>query len=265
MQTSCQKCPVLRKGFTLIELLIVITIIGILASALTASVRAGFKNARQADCKAKLRQLGVAITVHRSEHDDRVPDWISNLYPEYVDDRSIYVCFADENSPKGSDSPVPAKYLAAIQDTQYNFYKSQASWDNERGSGATRQKAVKLNSYCYEFSAATGTAGWYKGQELPEHEKSYNTMRDYKLIQMKYGGQENRVDGVQVPYSAAQIPIIRCCHHWKDQRILGTRGEGETKLERLPLILNVAFAGNVFASCPYWEGMARLGSPRPGQ
>jgi len=259
LQTSCQNSPAVRKGFTLIELLIVITILGILAAALTVSLRAGFKSARQADCKTKLHQLGVAITVFRSEHDDRVPDWISNLYPEYIDDRSVYVCLADDN--KGRDTPVPSLYLKKISDTG-NFYTSQGTWDNERGSGPTRNKVVTLNSYCYEFSAATGTSTWYKGDPLPEHERVFNTMREYKLIQMKYGGLENKIDGVQVPYSASQIPIVRCCHHWNDQFILGTRGEGRTTLERMPLILNVAYAGNVFVSPPYWEGMARLGNKR---
>jgi len=248
-----------RKGFTLIELLIVISIVGILASALTVSVRTGFKSARQADCKSKLHQLGVAITVYRSEHDDRVPDWTSNLYPEYVDDRSVFVCFADEN--KGRDTPVPPTYLQKISDT-YNFYKSQATWDNDRGSDSRRRNlAVTRNSYCYEFSAAENGAGsWYQGEPLPPHELGFTTIGQYKRIQMLYGDEKNKINGIQMPYSASQIPMVRCCHHWKDQFILGTRGSSASGLERLPLILNVAYAGNVFASPPYWEGMARLGN-----
>jgi len=258
LQTSCQKYPAVCKGFTLIELLIVITIIGILASALTISVRAGFKNARQADCKSKLHQLGIAITVYRSEHDDRVPDWISNLYPEYVDDRSAYICFADDN--KGRDTPVPPLYLQKILDGG-NFYTNPGTWDNERGSGPTRNLTVTRNSYCYEFSAATGTAGWYKGDiPLAEYEQGYNTMREYKLIQMKYGGKDNIINGVQVPYAASQIPMIRCCHHWKDQFVLGAQSDSNSTIARRPLILNVAYAGNVFASPPYWEGMSRFGT-----
>jgi len=259
LQTSCQKHPAVCKGFTLIELLIVITIISILASALTVSVRTGFKNARQADCKSKLRQLGLAITLYRAEHDDRVPDWLSNLYPEYVDDRSVYVCFADSSSPKGSDAPVPATYIRAIND-QGNFYTSQGTWDNSRGSGSTRNLAVTRNSYCYEFSDAPGAGGWYQGVALPEHELGFTTIGQYKRIQMLYGDNKNVIEGQQMPYSASQIPMVRCCHHWKDQFILGTRSSTGTLLERLPMIINVAYAGNVFVSPPYWEGMSRLGN-----
>ena len=258
LQTSCQKRPTGRKGFTLIELLIVIAIIGILMASLTVSVRAGFKNARQADCKSKLRQLGIAITIYRGEHDDKVPDWISNLYPEYVDDRAMYVCYADQE--KGGDTPVPAAYLRANLDTG-NFYTSQATWDNERGTGTTRTLAVTRGSYCYEFSAAPGAGGWYTGDPLPEHERTFTTIGQYKRIQMMYGDSNNRVNGIQMPYPASQIPMVRCCHHWKDQSILGARSAGGP-VARQPIVLNVAYAGNVFASSPYWEGMVRAGNTR---
>jgi len=262
LQTSCHKRPAHGKGFTLLELLIVITIIGILAAALTTSLRIGMKNARQADCKSKLRQLGVALSIYRSEHDNRVPDWISNLYPEYVDDRSMYVCFAD--GEKGRDAPVSPMYLNKILD-QYNFYRNATAWDNERGAGPTRTLAVTRCSYCYEFSAAPGAGNWYKGAPLPQHEQEalalIGTIGEYKRIQMTYGDENNRSpQGVQMPYPASQIPIVRCCHHWKDQSILGRRSSSSATIERMPIVLNVAYAGNVFISCPYWEGMSRLGN-----
>ena len=259
LQTSCQKRPAARKGFTLIELLVVILILGILGSAIVVAVGNGFRNARQTDCKNKLRQLGVALTIYRGEHDNQTPDWISCLYPEYADDRAMYVCLSDAN--KGRDTPVPKSYLDKISDP-YNFYRNTPTWDNEKGSGSTRNRTVTKCSYCYEFSAAEGAGGWYKGDKLPEYEEGYKTIGQYKRIQMLYGDDNNRVgpDRVQVPYSASQIPIVRCCHHWKDTFIWGTRAAGQTALLRLPIILNVAYAGNVFISPPYWEGMLRPGN-----
>jgi len=258
MQTSCHKRRSERKGFTLLELLAVICIIGILAAVLTSSIRVGMKNARQADCKTKLRQIGIALAIYRSEHDNRVPDWISNLYPEYVDDRSLYVCFADEN--KGRDTPVPQTYLRKISD-QGNFYTSKATWDNEFGTGPTRTLAVTRCSYCYEFSAAEGAGSWYSGVDLPPHELGFKTIGQYKRIQMLYGDEHNKsIDNVQMPYPASQIPIVRCCHHWKDQSVLGAQSDRQSTVARRPLILNVAYAGNVYASPPYWEGMSRLGN-----
>jgi len=260
LQTSCHKRPPQCKGFTLIELLVVITIVGILAAALTAGVRIGMKSARQADCKSKLRQLGVAIAIYRSEHDNRVPDWISNLYPEYVDDRSMYVCFADNE--KGRDTPVPQPYLQKILDLQWNFYLTSNTWDNDRNGVFTRNRAVSRCSYCYEFSASEkSVSGWYQGVPLPQHVQGYRTIGEYKQIQMIYGDKNNlSPEGIQLPYAASQIPIVRCCHHWKDQSVLGRRSSSASQPERMPIVLNVAYAGNVFASCPYWEGMSRLGN-----
>ena len=245
------------NGFTLIELLIVITIIGILASALTVAVRVGFKAARQAHCKSNLQQLGVAVNVYRSEHDDQVPDWISNLYPEYMDDLSTYVCSADTSSPKGSDTPMPSGLMKIIY---ANFYdKNPAAWDNWQGTGQTRNLAVTRCSYCYEFSAAEGASNWYGGDPLPAHELGFTTMGQYKRIQLLYGDKNNWINNRQMPYSASQVPLIRCYHHYKDQFILGQQGSDNTTIGRRPMVINVAYAGNVFVSPPYWEGMSRLG------
>ena len=249
-QTSCQT----RRGFTLLELLVVIAIIGILSSALVVSVKSGYKQARQANCKSNLRQFGVALTIYRGEHDNKTPDWISNLYPDYVDDRNMYICRADKNG--GQQAPVPDDYLVAISEKN-SFYKSRATWDNNSGTGQTRNPAVQTCSYCYEFSAATGVSGWYQGDPLPEG-TVINTISDYKRVQMTYGDKNNKFNGVQLPYSASCIPMIRCCHHWRDMKLYGRGGPGQA-ITKLPITINVAYAGNVFVGPPYWEGTLRPG------
>lgn len=252
-QASCQT----HSGFTLLELLVVILIIGVLGSALVVSVQSGYKQARQANCKSNLRQFGVALTIYRGEHDNRVPDWISNLYPEYVDDRSMYVCRADPND--GRRAPVSSDYLSRINAVGGNFYENSSTWDNERGSGATRNRAVLTCSYCYEFSAAPGAGGWYSGDPLPESERTFTTIGQYKRIQMLYGDNNNRINGVQMPYSASRIPIVRCCHHWRDQYVYGRDNAGASQIKRQPITLNVAYAGNVFAGPPFWESTLHPG------
>jgi prepilin-type N-terminal cleavage/methylation domain-containing protein len=252
LQASCQT----RRGFTLIELLVVICILGILGAALVTSVQSGYKQARQANCKSNLRQFGVALTIYRGEHDNQTPDWLSNLYPEYVDDRSMYVCRADLNS--GRDAPVSSAYLAKITDNQ-NFYSAKQTWDNANGSGTTRNRAVQRCSYCYEFSAATGAGGWYAGAPLPESVATFTTIGQYKYIQMTYGDNNNIVNNIQMPYSASRIPIIRCTHHWRDQSVYGRRNANSATLARQPITINVAYAGNVFVGPPWWEGTLHPG------
>jgi len=246
--------------------MVVIAILGVLSSALVVSVRSGYKQARQANCKSNLRQFGVALTIYRGEHDNRTPDWLSNLYPEYIDDRSMYVCRADNRD--GRDAPVPDDYLRAIQDDDYNFYKNEETWDNKKNrSGDTRNTGIENCSYCYEFSVAPGVSmEWYSKTNpkipLPEN-LTIKTIVDFKRVQLVYGDGNNVVDGIQYPYSASRIPIVRCCHHWRDQKLYGYKNSERTGgIQRLPIVINVAYAGNVFVSPPYWEGMIRPGESR---
>ena len=43
--------------------MVVIAILGILSSALVVSVKSGYKQARQTNCKSNLQQFGVALTI----------------------------------------------------------------------------------------------------------------------------------------------------------------------------------------------------------
>lgn len=252
-QASCQS----RIGFTLIELLVVIAILGILGSALVVSVQSGYKQARQANCKSNLRQFGVALTIYRGEHDNRTPDWLSNLYPEYVDDRAMYVCRADSNG--GRYTPRPEDLIDLIGGR--NATDTSSYWDNDRNDDSARNKAIESCSYLYEFSSATTSWKVPDRKELPP---GY-CMRDYKMDQMTYGDDSNKIDGKIMPYSASHIPIVRCYHHWRDQRIYGysnSSAKNSKNATRQHITLNVAYAGNVFVGPTWWEGTIRSGSPR---
>lgn len=253
-QTSCQP----RAGFTLLEMLIVIVIIGILSSALVVSVQSGYKQARQAACKSNLRQFGVALTIYRGEHDNRTPDWLSNLYPDYIDDRGMYVCRADING--GRDRPRPQLLVSLINDPS-NSADSKPYWDNNLNTDSRRTKAIECCSYFYEFSAASAGA-WYNGVNKTEINATIKTMADFKNVQLRFGDQANLVNGQQMPYSASRVPIVRCFHHYRDQKVLGYQNvsggtKGGTKKDFITI--NVAYAGNVFVGPTWWEGTIHPG------
>ena len=250
-QTSCQT----RAGFTLIELLVVISIIGILSSALVVSVKSGYKQARQANCKSNLRQFGVALTIYRGEHDNRTPDWISNLYPEYVDDRAMYVCRADKNNGRGAPRPEDLTGQPRVGKNEIDNLKK--FWDNEQNTDSTRNLSIESCSYLYEFSNASTTWKVPSRTDLP----SNYCMRDYKMDQMTFGDKNSGVDASNnyLPYSASRIPIIRCYHHWRDQKIYGYANESATKATKEFITINVAYAGNVFVGPLFWEGTIHPG------
>ena len=241
--------------------MVVIAILGILSSALVVSVESGYKQARQANCKSNLRQFGVALTIYRGEHDNRTPDWLSNLYPEYVDDRAMYVCRADSNG--GRDRIRSKEFVETIGDSSaLDANKFRDNESNKSNEANTRNRAVECCSYFYEFSVATH--GWGKESNWPDGD--YSTLRAYKAAQMSYGDGNSGRDaaGNPLPYSASRIPIIRCYHHWRDMRLYGVAysDRSSRRATRQWITLNVAYAGNVFVGPPWWEGTLHPGESR---
>jgi len=260
MQTSCQEGRQ-AEGFTLIELLVVILIIGLLGSALVVSVQSGYKQARQTNCKSNLRQFGVALTIYRGEHDDVTPPWLSTLYPEYVDTKAVYVCRADTKSGRGE--PRPDTLTSQTNVGKNEIDNNKAFWDNEVGTHADRNREIEACSYLYEFSAAPTT---WKVPSRTSTPPGY-CMRDYKMDQMRYGdnGNKSETTGQPMPYSASDIPIVRCYHHFRDQKIIGYANESMKQSNRTSknfMTINVAYAGNVFVGPLWWEGTLKPGDSK---
>lgn len=63
----------MRRAFTLIELLVVIAILMILVGLLLPMVGAGRENARSAACLGRMRELGLAVSLHLDDHRDVFP------------------------------------------------------------------------------------------------------------------------------------------------------------------------------------------------
>jgi prepilin-type N-terminal cleavage/methylation domain-containing protein len=69
-----------KHAFTLVELLVVISIIGVLIGILLPVLASTRKSVQKTTCAGNLRQVGIAVQAHRTDHKDRLP--VARYMPE---------------------------------------------------------------------------------------------------------------------------------------------------------------------------------------
>lgn len=67
-----------KRAFSLVELLVVMTILLILASLTFFGVRSGVKRSKEAVSLSNLSQIGKAVLIYASQHDDWFPPYLSH-------------------------------------------------------------------------------------------------------------------------------------------------------------------------------------------
>lgn len=228
-------------------MLAVVVILGFLMTVLVPVVGKMRERARQTDCQSNLRQFGTALIVYRADHRGDNPPWLSNLYPDYIDDKSLYICKSDPARGMGRIKP------EAIEGDEFEEVIDNQSRDSVRRSYPEETRPnwedIKANSYFYEFSAAN--CSW-KGDD--------RTWAEVKIEQMNEGDAASDYK----PYSTSRFPIIRCYHHYQTE-IPGYANESATTITPQPLTYNVAYAGNVFIAPLWWEGRLEPGEEEPSR
>lgn len=243
-QGTCQFRSKRALGFTLFELLAVVAIIGILLTLLAPAVSRVRERGRQTDCQSNLRQFGTALIVYRADHQGSNPPWLSSLYPDYIDDKSLYICKSDPYRGRHEWSHNPRRQFPEVR-------------DNHRYVSEDHPHAIRANSYFYEFSEAN--CSWF--------DQSSESWAAVKERQMHYGfvdyGLGENESREPRPYSTSRFPIIRCFHHSKFT-IPGyanqeAKNRGPDSISEQPVTFNVAYAGNVFRAPLWWEGRLEPG------
>jgi prepilin-type N-terminal cleavage/methylation domain-containing protein len=244
-----------RSGFTLLEMLAVMFIIAILSTMVTSVVSAGRRQARQTDCKSNLRQMGVAILVYRGEHNGANPPWLSNLYPDYLDDKRVFICRSDKGKGVGVIRPADLPSNVTMYDLVNKF--GDVIDNNSGDSRPTSQNTnVLANSYFYEFSDAV--CAWDPNKSKHVLERKW---WEVKEEQLRFGDPDNGggVDSdIPAPYSQSKLPIVRCYHHHGESRIPAYANRDEKNRKTITherIAINVAYAGNIYVGPLWWEGM----------
>lgn len=102
------------KGFTLIELLIVMAIIVILAGMLMPVIGRGRQQARRTNCMNNLKQIGAALHMYATDHNETFPSSLQALYPNYVDNTAVLSCPVGPGYSYTAPSGIPASTTAII-------------------------------------------------------------------------------------------------------------------------------------------------------
>ncbi|MFB3040743.1 MAG: hypothetical protein ACE1ZS_02905, partial [Candidatus Poribacteria bacterium] len=84
----------------------------------------------QNGCEENLKAIGKAIAAYRADHDGDMPDWLSDLYPEYLSDPELLLCPADKERGNPvfkalTDPEIPCSYLYEFSPIKYSF----TTWD----------------------------------------------------------------------------------------------------------------------------------------
>lgn len=226
-------------AFTLIELLVVIGVILILAGLLAPTINEGLKRSRQAHCKNNLHQFGIALSQYRHDFNEQMPDWLSNLYPDYINSIETFLCKSDRSGGKeggkpDNGDPELGQDYQETDDTEYNIYGEDYR---------NRNTTIKKCSYMYEFANAECSWNLPGAQDIDND--GILTWYEVKIYQLNYGDHFH-----PGKYNEQLFPAIRCFHHYKEDTIEFTY-EGEK--HKQPMTINVSFWGNVFLAPIQWE------------
>ncbi len=127
-------------------------------------------------CKKNLGKINQAIAKYREEHGD-IPNWLSDLYPQYLNDPNVFICPADTSEPKGSRI-ARSDFRPFLQDPEMSC------------------------SYMYQFVPAKGYREWKRrqlntfGDKVPMVRCWWHTFKSgpkggYPVIGLSYGGEIN--------------------------------------------------------------------------
>ncbi|MDF3131091.1 type II secretion system protein [Kiritimatiellaeota bacterium B1221] len=149
-----RKPSVNQSGFTLIEMLVVIAIIALLITMISAATGKALEKSRRTACASNLHGLAQGLLVYAMDHNGYFPkyrpdsnawpwagEWAtedySTFYENYIGDKRTYYCPSDLRIRPLSEGGRGAPYFPEKnpgdwrRNTSYNYFGGMSAWNNE--------------------------------------------------------------------------------------------------------------------------------------
>ena len=97
-----------------LKIMVVLLLIVLTQLIVTADVKE--REQQIEDCMENLNVIGAAIETYKLDHQGEAPDWLSDLYPEYLQDTQLLLCSADKTAGSPAiatdmrDPKIPCSY-----------------------------------------------------------------------------------------------------------------------------------------------------------
>ena len=87
-----KRVPGNQKGFTIVELMVVISILAVLVSIAVASYGVSLAEGKNVACQYNLRVIRDAIVLYKKFNEQKKPDSLDDLVPDYIKDGFKFDC-----------------------------------------------------------------------------------------------------------------------------------------------------------------------------
>jgi len=133
------------------------------------------------ECMKNLDAIGKAILTYRDDHNGEMPDWISELYPKYLQDSKILLCPADKTGGSPAvhtaykDPKMPCSYLYEFNPMKFPQEGGLFEMNPPKNLTYKQRKTIELK---------------YFGDTLPVVRCRHHFNGDYRqILDFDYGGK----------------------------------------------------------------------------